>query len=68
MFSIFRSDPRKKLEKQYADKLQAAVELQRKGDIRGFAKASEEADALLKRIDSLPKREQRVERSPTRKP
>lgn len=56
MLSIFRRDPRPKLEKAYAAKLEEAIALQRKGDIRGFAKASEEADALLQRIESLPKR------------
>ncbi len=56
MLSIFRRDPRPKLKKAYAAKLEEAIALQRKGDIRGFAKASEEADALLRRIEALPKR------------
>ena len=53
MFSFLKSDPKKKLEKQYRAKLAEGVELQRKGDIRGFARCTEEAEAILEKIDAL---------------
>ena len=53
MWNPFKSDPLKKLESQYAAKLEEGIELQRKGDIRGFAKATEEAEAMLQRLNDL---------------
>ena len=52
MFGLFKSDPTKKLQKQYAAKLTEARDLQRKGDIIGFAEASAEADTLLKQLEA----------------
>lgn len=37
MFSIFKSDPTKKLRKQHALKLENAMLAQRKGDIRTYS-------------------------------
>ncbi|ATX77079.1 MAG: DUF6435 family protein [Reinekea forsetii] len=50
MFSMFKSDPTKKLKKQYEAKLQEAMEAQRGGDIRSYSMLSEEADGLYKQF------------------
>lgn len=42
----------KKLEKAYAAKLTEARDLQRKGDIKGFARASAEADSILQQLEA----------------
>lgn len=57
MFNFFKSDPTKKLEKQYKEKLEEALLAQRNGDIRTYSMLTEEAEGLLKRLDSdsLPK-------------
>lgn len=54
MFGIFKSDPRKKLEKAYAEKLEAARDAQRSGDIKLYAKLTAEAEEIIKQIESLP--------------
>jgi hypothetical protein len=61
MFGLFRKDPVKKLEKDYAHKLKQARDLQRSGDIVGFAEMSAAADEILQQIDAEERR--RVERS-----
>ena len=53
MFSIFKSNPLKKLNKHYAIKLEQAMLAQRNGDIRGYALLSTEADDLYKQILAL---------------
>ncbi len=52
MISFFRRNPRAKLQKAYAAKQREAISLQRKGDMRGFAQASAEAEALLERLNA----------------
>ncbi|MCR9200038.1 MAG: DUF6435 family protein [Planctomycetaceae bacterium] len=59
MFGMFRKDPLKALEKEYSQKLEAARDLQRKGDIVGYSQLTAEADEILKSIESL-----EAERSP----
>jgi hypothetical protein len=54
MFGLFKSDPRKKLEKAYAAKLQDARDAQRGGDIKLFAKLTAEAEEIVKQIEQLP--------------
>lgn len=54
MFGLFKSDPRKKLEKAYAAKLLEARDAQRGGDIKLFAKLTEEAENIVKQIETLP--------------
>lgn len=54
MFGIFKNDPRKKLEKQYAAKLEAARDAQRSGNIKLFAQLSAEAEEIVKQIENLP--------------
>ena len=52
MFGLFRKDPVKKLEKEYARKLELARDLQRKGDIVAYSKMSAEADVVLKQLEA----------------
>jgi len=59
MFGMFRKDPLKALEKEYSQKLEAARDLQRKGDIVGYSQLTAEADEILKKIEAL-----EAERSP----
>lgn len=53
MFNLFRKAPLQRLNKDYARCLEQARDLQRKGDIKGFAAKSAEAEELLKRIDEI---------------
>lgn len=53
MLGLFRSNPTKKLEKQYARLLEQARDLQRNGDIVGFSRLSAEAEDMLKQLTSL---------------
>lgn len=55
MFGIFRRDPARKLQAQYVKLLEVARDLQRKGDIKGFAAATAEAEVMAHRIDQLQK-------------
>lgn len=53
MFGLFKSDPRKKLDQQYHQKLEEAMQAQRKGDIRLHGQLTAEAEALLGQIRQL---------------
>lgn len=53
MFSIFKSDPVKKLKKQLVQKQEQAMLAQRSGDLRKFAAITEESDVLIKQIQQL---------------
>ncbi|EEX37409.1 Uncharacterised protein [Vibrio metschnikovii] len=53
MFSIFKSDPTKKLRKQNALKFENAMLAQRKGDIRTYSQLTFEADEMYKQIERL---------------
>ena len=53
MFKLFQSDPSKKLEKQYARKLEEARDAQRAGKIPLFAELTAEAEELGRRLDAL---------------
>ena len=53
MFQLFKSDPTKKLKKQYAAKLEQAMLAQRSGDIRTYSQLSTEAEELYKKIEAL---------------
>ena len=50
MFGFAKKDPVAKLRKEYEALMAAAIELQRKGDIRGFAAKSEEAATVEKQL------------------
>lgn len=53
MFGFLKSDPKKKLEKEYKLKLEKAVDAQRNGKIDVYARLSKEADDILKEIEKL---------------
>ena len=53
MFSLFKSDPIKKLKKQLAQKQEQAMLAQRSGDLRKFAALTEESAVLIKEIQRL---------------
>jgi len=55
MFGLFKKDPIKKLQKEYEKLMAEATELQRNGDIKGFARKSDEAEAVMKKIEDLRK-------------
>jgi len=55
MFSLFKSDPVKKLKKQHASVLEKAMHAQRNGDIRSYSTLTEEAEALHQQIQALQK-------------
>ncbi|MDG1293479.1 MAG: DUF6435 family protein [Pseudomonadales bacterium] len=53
MFSLFKSNPTKKLRKAYDILLERAMLLQRKGDIMGYSKLTAEAEELWKKIQEI---------------
>jgi len=53
MFSLFKSDPVKKLKKKRSKILADAVEVQRSGDLKKYARMMDEADQLDKEIEAL---------------
>lgn len=53
MFGLFRKNPLEKLNKDYQDKLQQAMEAQRSGNIQKYAELSEEADSIYQQIKAL---------------
>ena len=57
MFSLFKPNFAKRLQKQYEAKLTEAMHAQRNGDIRGYSFLTEEAEAIraqLKALDTTP--------------
>lgn len=50
MFSIFKSDPTKKLRKDYEAKLASAMQAQRSGDIRTYSTLTREAEEIFAKI------------------
>ena len=55
MFGLFKSDPTKKLEKEYAKLLEEAMNAQRNGNIELYGELSQKADNILKEIDEIKK-------------
>ena len=53
MFSIFKSDPRKKLKKQHSAILEKAMHAQRNGDIKSYSQLTVEADTIYKQLQAL---------------
>ncbi|MCC2605751.1 DUF6435 family protein [Planctobacterium marinum] len=53
MFGLFKSDPVKKLRKQYDDKLESAMLAQRRGDIKSYSLLTAEAESLWQQIEKL---------------
>jgi hypothetical protein len=56
MFSFFKKDPLKELNKQYLQKLEDAMHAQRNGDIRAYSMLTSEAEDILKKIEVLDKK------------
>lgn len=55
MFSLFKKDPIKKLNKAYEAKLEQAMHAQRNGDIKSYSMITEEAEKINKEIQLLEK-------------
>lgn len=53
MLGFLKSNPLKKLQKQYETLLVKGVEAQRNGNIELFSKISKEADQVLKEIERI---------------
>ncbi len=53
MFGLFKKNPLKKLKQDYAQCLEQARDLQRNGDIKGFAAMTDKAEGILQQIDIL---------------
>jgi hypothetical protein len=53
MFSIFKTDPIKKLNKAYEAKLEQAMHAQRNGDIKSYSMITAEAELIANKIQEL---------------
>lgn len=53
MFGLFKSNPLKKLRKDYDKALQGAMHAQRNGDIRLYSELSTDADKIYQKIKLL---------------
>lgn len=53
MFSIFKKDPIKKLDKLYENKLEEAMHAQRRGDIKAYAMITAEAEKIRDEISAI---------------
>jgi len=58
MFGFFKTNPKEKLEKEYAKKLEEAMLAQRSGNIELYSSLSYEADLLLKQIEVIERTQQ----------
>ena len=55
MFSIFKKDPVKKLEKKYKILMEKARDVQRSGDLRAYAELIKESEEIQDQIFALKK-------------
>jgi hypothetical protein len=53
MFSIFKKDPIKSLNKVYFQKLEQAMRAQRNGDIKSYSMITAEAEEIRVKIEAL---------------
>jgi hypothetical protein len=53
MFGIFRSDPIKKLKREYAQLMAEARDIQRSGDLKLYAVKISKAEEVARQIESL---------------
>ena len=53
MFGLFKSDPVKKLQKQYERLSEQAMGAQRSGNMERFAQLTSQAEAVGKELDAL---------------
>lgn len=55
MFSFLKPDPIKKLRKHYDQKLEKAMQAQRKGDIKTYSLLTAESETIWHQIEALEK-------------
>ncbi len=55
MLGFLKGDPKKKLQKQYEEKLQKALHAQRNGDLRTHGTLMEEAEKIYAEIQKVEK-------------
>ena len=55
MFGLFKTDPVKKLQKQYEKIMEQAVSAQRNGKIDVYAELTKKAEDIAKEIEALKK-------------
>lgn len=53
MFGLFKKDPLKKLNDEYTQLLNKAMQAQRSGDIRTYSELSQKAEEIGKQIEAL---------------
>lgn len=53
MFGLFKKDPKKKLDQEYLQLLEQAMQAQRNGDIRTYSELTEKAEAKRQEIEAL---------------
>jgi hypothetical protein len=53
MFSLFKKNPEKELQKKYEQLMKDAVNAQRSGDIEGYSNLSAQADNVAKELDKI---------------
>ncbi|NNE30592.1 MAG: Lacal_2735 family protein [Saprospiraceae bacterium] len=53
MFGLFKKDPVKKLEREYARRMEEAMSVQRSGDLKKYAVMIEEAESIAKQIAQM---------------
>lgn len=53
MFGLFKKDPIKKLEKEYEVLMAKAMEIQRSGDLKHYARLIEESESIQQKIIEL---------------
>lgn len=53
MFGLFKKDPIKALEKKYQKLMEEAMQIQRSGDIKGYAAKVAEAEEVQQEIERL---------------
>ena len=55
MFGLFKKDPLVNLQKTYNQLLEEAMQLQRKGDIKGYAAKMVESEIVMNEIEKIKK-------------
>lgn len=53
MFGLFKKNPTKQLEQEYAKLMEEARDIQRSGDLRAYARKLEEAEEVMKKIEAI---------------
>ena len=53
MFGFFKTDPKKKLDKEYKKKLTEAMNAQRSGNIQEYSRLSAEAEKIREQMESM---------------